>query len=511
MSTKSLLCQSLLSALVVLGALAVSQLHAADDPPLPVGEFNAAKAQWADWLDKPLRVEGRVTSVSKHQFKFMHCDLMFHVTEDQSRRVGNARNVQVAGKIKREKDSGKLYFAVDRVEVAPSDLEQFDLRELKLKSIKPADWYALANWAAGRSAFYDDEDLAARSRRAWRKGFDLERAGLDDADFDARLALADKLKERETDPELQAELRHEAAAIHWKQSEKNRRQIETFADWLLETYPESAKPLKTWPVELAKNYEANPLDTFRAATADERKLIPRLLMVEAELAQILPLAKADGSNAATIADALKQRVSERSDLIEKYGDTAFQHRLAAVAKARRSEALQLANELKSRDRADDAKKLLQSWLTAQEPRMRDDGPIGLLQLADDYLRMLNDEPAAVKLLAEAHKLDPSLEDAGDRLKELGYNFDGTQWTKGDIPAPETTSPEKAHSQLAIGMSAEEVLSLLGSPAGKTRVITRNGVQEVWAFGRRGTSRLLIHLERPSTESAAKVKRFLTEK
>lgn len=500
----------ILFSLAIILSLAGSQSSAADDAPQSVAEFTAAKEKWNDLLDKPQRVEGRVTAVSKHQFRFVHCDLTFHVTEDQSRRVGNAGNVQVTGRIKRDKDSGKLYFAVDRVEIVPSDLEQFDLRDLKLKSTKPADWYDLAAWALERSDFYKDDDLAGRSRRAWRKGFGLERAGLENDDWKARLALAAKLKDREIDEKLQAELTHEAAHLKWQTSARDRKEAAAFAEWLAETYPASGKPLKTWPADFAKQYEANALKTYRDADAGEREQIPRLLMVQAELAQILPLAKADGSNAATIADAIRQRVPERTELIDKYSETLFQHRLKTVATAARADALKLADELKSRERPDDAKKLLQSWLTAQEPRLRKDGPIGLMQLADDYLRLVDDEPAAVKFLAEAHELDPSFDDAGDRLKQLGYRLNGKNWSKTDGSKPEKTPAGKVPGPLAVGMSADEVLSHMGSPTAKTRVITRNGVAEVWSFGPRGTPRLLIHLGRAPTDEKLKVTRLLTE-
>jgi len=495
----------------ILLAATGSSLCAADETLLSVADLNAAKAKWNDWLDQPIRVEGRVSTVTRSQFRLVHCDVTFRVTEEQSRTVGKVRNVEILGRFKREKETDKLYVAVERVEIALSDLEYFDAREAKLKSSKSADWYDLAIWAEQRGKFYSDDDLATRSVRTWRKGFELERTELAENDFEARFALAAKLKTRELDPSLQEELQHEGARLKWQQSQNDRQQIAKFADWLTELYPQSTKPLKTWPEKLSREYEANPLRTFRESPATDRGTIARLFLIQVELARVLPLAKLDGSNATTIVDALKERVPERTDLIEKYAESAFQQRLKTIATATRQDALRLAEELKTRDRTADATALLRSWMSAQEPRLRKDGPIGLMQLAEDYLRLINDEPAAVTLLAEANKLDASFEDAGERLKQLGYHLVDQRWVKGDSAAV-TDMPQnnKPPNQLAVGMKPEDVLALLGSPNAKSRIISANGVYEVWSFGRRGTSRLLIHLQRSAADESAKVTRFLTE-
>lgn len=471
-------------------------------------EFLAEKEQWPEWIDMSFKVEGRVGSfVGRNQFRLIHSDLPFHVSDEQRRTVDAARsNVEVTGRLKKE--SGKLIFVVDRVKILGSDVEQFSTKEAKLKSPKAEDWYELAKWAEARGKFYGDEELTAKARRVWMKGLQLERASLPPNDMEARLAMVEKLHLHQPDAALEAELVHEAARLKWQAAQKAGA-IKPFAEWLTKHYPASVKALAEFPAELNRQYEANPLEAFRTADAADREILSRLLFLQVEQVRILALAKADGSNASQIADELAARIPERSDLADKYREQAFGWRLKSIASAPRQEALRLADDLKSRDRADEAQELLGRWVRAQELRTLKDDPVSMVQLADEFLQLAQDEPAAVKLLAEAHALDPTFEDAGDRLNQLGYRYEQNRWIKGGSPdSPAGT--EKVPGQLSLGMTAEAVLLLLGEPNGKTRIITRKGTQEIWSFGRRGTPRLLIHLHQPAGGNPPKVTRYLTE-
>lgn len=492
--------------LLALGWLPPASLVAAEKI-YSVEELNAEKDRWPQWLDQVLKVEGQVISFAgRNQFKLRHCELPFHLSDEQLRAVDVGRNVELTGRMRKE--SGKLIFLASRAKVLGSHVEQFAALEAKLKSAEPDEWYELAHWAAARGKFYDDDELLTRSRRAWRKGLQLEHAALPADDAQARLDLARKVHEHQPDAALEGELTHEAARLRWRQAEQDETQQE-FLAWLTEKFPASAKPLTEFPGELNRRYLANPLETFRKANDEDRDKIARLLYLEAELARILPRAKDDGSNASQIADELASRAPERTELIEKYRELGLRWRLGSIASASRQEALRLADDLKARDQAEDARTLLKSWIRSQETKVRQDDPVGLLQLADDYLQLVDDEPAAVKLLIAAYELDPSLEDAGDRLKRLGYRWDQNRWTKGDDADAPLGLGSTPH-QLAEGMTADAVRQLLGEPTGITRVISRKGVYQVWSFAQPGTPRLLIHLEQPPGGNPPKVTRYLTE-
>ncbi len=475
----------------------------------PVARLNAAKDRWSDWIDQPRKVEGRVSAVSKFQFRLVHCDLTFHVTEEQSRMAANARNVEAAGRFKKDKATGKLLFVVERLKSLPSDADQFDLRESRLKPGKPSDWYELAEWAEARGQFYHDDDLPLRARRAWVKGVQLERTGLPPDDPQARFALVERMKSLKLDEALQTELLHEGARLKWQLIPDDAAQRDQYFDWLSLVAPAAAQPLKDLSKELERRYELNPLKTFHDADAAGRLILWRLLGIQVEIARIGLVGRVKDEDAARVVDELRARVPERADLIEKYREAAFAWRLASVAMAPRAEALRLAEELRSRKQDQEARDLLRGWLQTRESKLRRDDPVILMQLADDYLQLANDEPQAVKLLAEAHRLDPSFEDAGERLKQLGYHFEDDRWVKG--PAALGKAPSVAPAgQLTAGMTADQVLTLLGAPTSQSRIISRHGTHEVWSFGRRGTSRLVIYFEHTAAAPVPRVTRYLTE-
>lgn len=473
-----------------------------------VEQLNAEKDQWPQWLDQIIKVEGQVISFAgRNQFRLKHCELPFHLTDaSQLRTVDVGQNVELTGRIRKE--SGKLLFLASRAKLLGSHLEQFAAREAKLKSAKPDDWYELAQWAAERGKLYEEEELLARGRRAFGKGLQLEQSALPAGDFQARLALAKKVHERQPDAALEGELTHEAARIKWQQAEKDGTQPE-FLDWLAEQFPASEKPLAEFPSELNRRYAAHPLETYRQADEEGRDQLVRLLALEAQLSRIVPLAKADGSNAIEIAERLASLAPERTDLIEKYREQGLRWRMGSIASASRQEALRLADDLKKHGQPDEAKTLLSSWIRSQEAKVRKDDQVALLQLADDYLQLANDEPAAVRLLMAAHNLDPSVEEAGDRLKQLGYRWDHDRWIKSDT-ADSASGLGKSSHQLRAEMTADQVRKLLGKPTGITRVMNGKGVDEVWSFSQPGTPRLFVYFTSPGGKNSLKVERYLTE-
>lgn len=473
-----------------------------------VEELNAAKDQWPQWVEQIIKVEGQVISFTgRNQFRLKQCELPFHLTDvNQLRAVDVGQNVELTGRIRKE--AGKLFFVAMRAKTLGSHLEQFAAREAKLKSAKADDWYELAKWAAERGKFYEEDELLARGRRAWRKGLQLEQAALPAGDFPSRLALAEKVHENFPDAALEGELIHEAARLKWRKAEQDGTEQE-FLAWLKDQFPASAKPLVEYSAELNRRYVANPQETFRLADEVVRDQLVRMLALEAQLSHILPRAKADGSNAIEIADQLASLAPERTDLIDKYRELGLKWRLGSIASASRQEALQLADNLKERGQPDEAKSLLASWIRSQAAKVRNDDQVALLQLAEDYLQLVNDEAAAAKLLMAAHELDPSLEEAGNRLRQLGYRWDQDRWMKSDA-SDSALGPGKSSHQLAKDMTADQVRKLLGKPTGMTRVFHSKGLDEVWSFSQPGTPRLFIYFKSPGGGAALKVQRYLTE-
>ena len=137
----------------------------------------------------------------------------------------------------------------------------------------------------------------------------------------------------------------------------------------------------------------------------------------------------------------------------------------------------------------------------------------MLQLADEYRTLLNDDSQSVTLLMEAYKLDPTLPDASQRLQQLGYTLKGGQWrTAAGQPVPEeSTSNSKQPAELAAGITATQARKILGSPNRIATVLTAEGTTQLWYYGKSGTSRLLIHLAKRGTDLEPKVINYTSEK
>ena len=75
---------------------------------------------------------------------------------------------------------------------------------------------------------------------------------------------------------------------------------------------------------------------------------------------------------------------------------------------------------------------------AQEPALREQGASGLLDLAKEYVALLDDADAAATIYMELFQTRTGQQTARAELVKLGYQFDGTKWRKSDEAALETT-------------------------------------------------------------------------
>jgi hypothetical protein len=478
--------------------------------------FNSRKAEWNQLVGATIRLEGRISLLGGGKIRLAKCDMVFQVKETLSRPLGGKRSVELSGQLKRE--DGKLIFDVEQLRAAPTDVEQFESRTAKLRNPRPDEWYELGDWALHRSRYYDDIDLAEKAEYAYAHGVAAERRAMSADDAEARFVLARKIKNYKLPETQRIELIHEGDWLLWQAALKS--ETTSRDDWkrlaarLAEDLPGCTQPLTSFPAELTQSYERQPLATYRDAADDGRRKMNRLLYASVILKPIVDAASSDGRNGDAIADQIERDVPEAVTLIEKYRDLKLAWRLSRVTTTTRPEVEQLAEDFRSRKRPDQAKQALTDWLAARESRLREDGPVGLLQLADDYLALLHDEVRAVSLLNEAYKLDPAFSDVADRMKSLGYAWNGTKWIKADLAKP---NPDPAPTVdtiaggIVVGMTAAELRSRLGSPAAASRALTKAGATEVWCYGPPGTSRLVVRLERNDGSPDVRVVAFGNER
>ena len=503
----------LLNAIVVLLALAPTAFAA--DSVWSVEYLNSRKAEWEQLAGPTIRLEGRIAVHGKGQLRLAKCELVFQATEAQLRSLSGKRSVELAGKLKKE--DGKLSFEVAQIQVVPTDVEQFESRSIKLRNPRPADWYELGDWAAGRGRFYDDAEITKKALTAYANAVKIEWRALPANDGEARIQLARKAQEYKLPDEQRMEILHEGYRVLWQSALKSEKPApETWtklATRLASDLPGSTESLPQFPAELKQRYEREALTVYRESPEATRKQLHRLFYASVVLKSIEVEAAADGRDGNVIAERIERAVPEEQALAEKYRAAKLAWRLARAATATRQEIEQLANDYRSRQQPVLARQALQMWLQAREGRLREDGSLGLVQLADDYLALLRDETKAASFLKEAHKLDPSLEEVSRRLESLGYKLDRGAWTKdvaikpaGDTPKPEAASP----GGIVVGMKASALRTLM-RPDSIGRAITSTGVIEVWSYGTPGTSRLIVHLVRTGPTGEAKVIEFGNER
>ncbi len=463
--------------------------------------LNSRKSEWDQLAGATVRIEGRVSLAGGGQLRLMKCELSIRASDDMIRSLQAKKAVEITGRLK--KDNGKFAFEADRIQVLPTDLEQYGTRTSKLRNAKAAEWYEVGDWASERSRFYEDADLAKKAQLAYEHGLTAESRTLAADDAEGRFQLARKVTQYKLADSRRMELMHEGdrilcnAALKAKSIDKDA--WPKLRAKLAEDLPGSTQPLPAIPEELAGRYEREPLAVYHDSPDDVRRQLHRILYTSILLKSIQDDAAKDGRNGDTIAARLDEQAPEYKQLAEQYRTMKMAWRIEQATSATRPEIEQLATDLRARQQPDQARLAVTQWLRAREPRLRQDGALGLLQLADEHLLLLQDERKAVAILAEANKLDPAFADVLEKLKSLGYANVGGTWIKSNpaiAPRPAGLTDAVIPGTFAIGMSGTAARNVMGT--GVTgRALTKKGISEVWSFGAPGTSRVIIRLEGPS--------------
>ncbi len=484
-----------------------------------VEHLNTRKAEWEQLAGPTLHIEGRIATHGKGQLRLIKCELPFRASEAQLRQLNGKRVVEVVGSLKKE--DGKLVFEVAQILVLPTDVEQFESRSIKLRQPRPADWYELGDWAAGRGRFYDDAEITKKALTAYASGVKLEWRALPAGDGETRIQLAGKVRQYKLPDEQRMEILHEGYRLLWQTALKTDPMKRPdpalwtqLAARLANDLPGSAESLPQFPPELKQRYERESLTLYRESPEATRRQLHRLFYASVILKAIESEAATDGRDGTVIAERIEQAVPEEKALAEKYREAKLAWRLARAATATRQEIEQLAGDCRARQQPVQARQALQTWLQAREGRLREDGSLGLVQQADDHLALLNDETKAAALLKEAYKLDPSLDEVTRRLESLGYRLERGSWTRAAAtkPAADVPKPDAPPTTgIVIGMTASALRTVQGRPESIGRAITGDGLVEVWSYGTPGTSRVIVHLARTGSTGEAKVIELVSER
>jgi hypothetical protein len=501
---------SSLSAVILACGFAVPAMAA--DAPWSIERFNASQDQWPQLLSGTLRVEGRLSSQIKGQLRFQKCDFTFRLPPDLERRIATSKNLEVAGVLRHE--GNRYYFDITDLKPQPTDKEQFHAREVALRNPTPAELYELGEWAVKRGRFYDDAELIELGQTLEVRAVAVELSHLPKGDYTARFQLLDRAVAGKFPAAVVGEIRHEAFRdwlVHCLQNTPpDGEQLAALEARLKQQLPEALEPLSAWPTELTQAYGLDPLETYRQADANQRKLLHRLLGAEVQWQRIMLTAVKDGSNGGQVAARIDALIPERHAAAEQFRERELLYRMRGIDAAPRAEALALAAAFRDRQRPQQAAEALLKWLVAKERKQRPEEAPEFIALADDYLTLLGDESRAVALLSEAHRREPQSADVLERFAKLGYEFDGIRWKKPSNPEPADTppSPTGPPTQLVAGMSPAQLDQLLGKPSSVTVIRAAAATDEIRVYGRAGEgSRLVVHLHRGPGDPHPLVTRF----
>ena len=467
---------------------------------------------WDRFIGSPLsiRIEGRLGTSGGGQFRLLRCETVFTIDGDKLRAIPSKSTVELKGQFK--KNGNRIEFAVDDLKVVPSYVDQFEVKASKLRLPTPDDWIELGDWAAERARFYEDVELMKKAKDAYTNAIELNYRSLKPADAEGRFSLARKMDSLELSDRRRMELIHEGFRIQWKAAQKTdppdvsawQQLAKTLADQL----PGANQPLKLVPPDLKEMYEQDPDSTYRKANDDSRIQLHRLFFVAVTKRILVHAESNDGRDGDLIADQIDKLIPEEHALAEKRRAAKLEYRTANIGVATRAEAENLATAFRLRHQNENARDVLSRWVKAHESRLKGDGVVGLLQLADEYVGLLNDEPTAVEYLTDAYRIDPTFDGVKTKLTSLGYQLKNSRWIKmSALPHRGSDSAPESLTGISVGLTATGLRTLLGQPRSLSRAITSRGITEVWSFGPVGSTPLVIRLEQKGRDIEPKVTEF----
>lgn len=479
---------------------------AARAEPLSVKEFNDKLRQWkADGrLSSPVsvHVEGRVLAqIGKNHLRLKNCkDVLFVSSQELPELM--RKSVEVSGKVSFDRRSGEYQFAIGSIREIPSDVEKFHDSRRRLRDQPAEKWYELGQWAESRGKFYNDHELQALSEEAYSQGFELERKSLARDNPEGLLKLAEKARIYRVSLKLRQELTHEAFHLLCERSrDQPAAALEELANNMSQVLTGCTKPLKFLPTDLIKKYQAKPLETYASADVETRVKIHRLMYSEIIMRTITPRLAADGSNGFEVAEQIDKLVPEQHALAESYRDKALSARASDVDKFTKSEMLELAEKYRTRKQQRQSDQLIETWLTLRIRALDPDDTEGLLDLTEEYRRLLKRNDVADRLLIDGWKRNPKAADIIERLQNAGYHlFEGNWLSESEFTSRPEGRLEKAirEGRIEAGMSDSHVRRAHGQPDFVVRAVTAGQVTEVWNYTLAGSSHLVVRLVRKGT-------------
>ncbi|MFO1095578.1 MAG: hypothetical protein U0992_20085 [Planctomycetaceae bacterium] len=481
---------ALWSAVVTLAALAAGSALAQDISAMSVEEFMSRKEQWPRLQGTSLTIEGRRLGGGTERLFFVNCDLLFQFAEGVRPPMPTSKSIQVSGSI--ETRQGKQVFIISRIKNIPTDEERLADKRGRLPGDEAAPWYALADWASTRGGFYNDDGLKGAAADLRQHGIVIEYRKVGPSEVAPLFALAEKTKQLGLSQSLHDEIFHDAVRRELKAAQKgDRRQRDVALTHILNQLPGAGVP-DTLDAATRKSlldeYQQDPIKAYEPADADRRRLFHRLLYASAMLERIEMDAAPDGSNGYEIARRIDNSLAEYSELAMQYRKREIEYQLAHVPTLSREKLLELVDRLKPNEAR--AAEVTRQWLAEREAMFRERGPAGVVDYAQEYIELggLNDTNRAAELYMEVFKQPAGQELARKHLVELGYEFDGTSWSKPAGGGASNVTDAIRQGVVRPGMTSEQVQAAFGGrPTTIVKFAVRGLVSELWVYAEQGVA------------------------
>lgn len=488
-----------------------------DLPVWSVERFVDSKADWEKLVDFPMRLEGRVSSQSKTSLRLSKCPIPFTLAkEDLARGLAGAKSADIEGRLRKDRDTGKLYFQVESLKPLPSDAEVLREKQNQVLPNQPEAWIELGDWARERGKFYEDKSLLDAAIEAYTKGLQTSLRLMPASDDAGVLVLAKRAEELGLPKRTVMEFVHDACWRYWlKVRDAQNAESVAIQDVLnlIETrLPGFDVPLAEVPAALARAYQGAPLDTYRTAKEEQRLVMHRLLYIDVATRKVMLGRAESGENGDRIAASLKRLVPEQTKLIEDSLKEFDAYRISVAHTRTRDEILALIQEFEKRNELNVVEGLRKQWLNHRMAGWKGDGVPGLLRMAAEYRALGMPQFDVALILMDAYALDSTQVEIATRLNELGYTLKEGHWLPGsrDEPMPALDPGLIGNPDaIKVGMSSTELRRLMGAPSSRTAVFTAGGARELWTYGQATGTPLLIELERTSLQTKPTVKRAFT--
>jgi hypothetical protein len=481
--------------------------------PLSVKEFQDKLQGWRSEKKVPppltFEIEGRVLFCQKDRLRLDGLkDPPVLFLSKSELPVLNRKWATVVGKIHVDPRSGEYTFELSSAKESPSDLEKFLERKRKLRSAPAADWYELGRWAEVRAQFYKDDDLLGRSAKVFLHAIEMDRKERAKDDPEGLFELAEKAISYRLPVTLAQELTHEAFLVLVQRSTSlPAPALADLAERMAKKLPGALDPPPFTLIEVVNKYKTEPVTTYAGADPATRRKIHRLLYAGVLLRTIVPELAADGSNGFEVADKIDKLVPEQHRLAEEFRDRALKARAADVEKLTKSQMLDLVDQYSQRGAKQLGEQLLETWLTLRVRGLDPDDTEGLLELTEEYRRLLKRNDLADRLLIDGWKCNRQARDIAERLEKAGYRlFEGTWLTTEEFAnRPEGQMEKDIRAGLPKkGMTTGQVSRSRGKPDSFSRAVTSGQVTELWSYSQSDGSSLVVRFVKRAGQTEATV-------